>query len=88
MGDSQLVRYIPRRQKRTPIVKLPTAVLASGGMDSCILLANEAEQGVAYPIYVETGIPWEWAEKRMLQDFIAALDNPTRQTRYDALATG
>ena len=53
-----------------------TAVLASGGMDSCILLANEAKNGIAYPIYVETGIPWEWAEKRMLQNFIAALDNP------------
>ena len=54
----------------------PTAVLASGGMDSCILLANVAEQGVAHPIYVETGIPWEWAEKQMLQNFIDALDNP------------
>ena len=53
-----------------------TAVLASGGMDSCILLANEAQKGIAYPIYVETGIPWEWAEKRMLQNFIGALDNP------------
>ncbi len=54
----------------------PTAVLASGGMDSCVLLANVAEHGVAYPIYVETGIPWEWAEKRMLDDFIGAVDNP------------
>ena len=54
----------------------PTAVLASGGMDSCVLLANVAEQGIAHPIYVETGIPWEWAEKRMLDNFIQALDNP------------
>ncbi len=54
----------------------PTAVLASGGMDSSILLANVAEQGIAHPIYVETGIPWEWAEKRILQNFIDALDNP------------
>ena len=54
----------------------PTAVLASGGMDSCILLANTAEQGIAHPIYVETAIPWEWAEKQMLQNFIQALDNP------------
>ncbi len=53
-----------------------TAVLASGGMDSCILLAKEAENGVAHPIYVETGIPWEWAEKRMLNDFIDALNHP------------
>ncbi len=54
----------------------PTAVLASGGMDSCVLLAHVAERGVAHPIYVETGIPWEWAEKRMLDSFIQALNNP------------
>ncbi len=54
----------------------PTAVLASGGMDSAILLANEAETRIVHPIYVETGIPWEWAEMRMLQSFIATLGNP------------
>ena len=57
-------------------MNLPTAVLASGGLDSCVLLANIAEQGIAHPIYVETGIPWEWAEKRTLNNFIQALDNP------------
>ena len=45
-------------------------------MDSSILLANIAEQAIAHPIYVETGIPWEWAEKLMLQNFIDTLDNP------------
>ena len=53
----------------------PTAVLASGGMDSSILLAKEAENSIVHPIYVETGIPWEWAEKKMLRDFIAKLEN-------------
>lgn len=45
-------------------------------MDSCILLANEAKKNVAHPIYVETGIPWEWAEKKMLGHFIDTLDSP------------
>ena len=45
-------------------------------MDSCVLLANVAEKGIAHPIYVETGIPWEWAEKRTLKSFIQAIDNP------------
>ncbi len=58
------------------MMKPPTAVLASGGMDSCVLLAKVAEAGIAYPIYVETGIPWEWAEKQMLQRFIDASGNP------------
>ncbi len=64
------------RDAGASVVNPPTAVLASGGMDSCVLLANVAEHGVAYPIYVETGIPWEWAEKRMLDSFVQALDNP------------
>lgn len=62
--------------ERASIVNLPTAVLASGGMDSCILLADIAQDGIAYPIYVETGIPWEWAEKQALNNFIQAVDNP------------
>ena len=49
-------------------------------MDSCVLLAKVAEQGIAHPIYVETGIPWEWAEKRSLNSFINALDNPNIKT--------
>ena len=64
------------KPERAPIVNPPTAVLASGGMDSCVLLAQIAENGIAHPIYVETGIPWEWAEKRTLKNFIQALENP------------
>lgn len=65
------------KPERAPnVVNPPTAVLASGGMDSCVLLAKVAEKGIAHPIYVETGIPWEWAEKRTLNSFIQALDNP------------
>ena len=62
--------------ERATIVNPPTTVLASGGMDSCVLLAQIAENSIAYPIYVETGIPWEWAEKRTLNNFIQALENP------------
>ena len=76
MGDAELLRNLQGEPERTLVVSQPTAVLASGGMDSCILLANEAKNGVAYPIYVETGIPWEWAEKKMLSHFIDAVDNP------------
>ena len=76
MGDAELLRDLQGEPKRAPVVNQPTAVLASGGMDSCVLLAKEAINGVAHPIYVETGIPWEWAEKRMLRHFIDALDSP------------
>ncbi len=52
-----------------------TAVLTSGGMDSCVLLAMTAMQGRAWPIYVESGMPWEAAELIALDNFIAASGN-------------
>ena len=55
-----------------------TAVLSSGGMDSCVLLAKVATEsdGDVFPIYVETGMLWEKAEQAALQRFIDALGNP------------
>ncbi len=52
---------------------IATAVLTSGGMDSCALLAETARHGEAYPIYVETGMLWERAEQAALDSFIGAL---------------
>ena len=87
MGDAELLCNLQSEPERTPVVSQPTAVLASGGMDSCILLANEAKKGVAYPIYVETGIPWEWAEKKMLNHFINALNTPNIKPITTTLAS-
>lgn len=55
-----------------------TAVLSSGGMDSCVLLAKVASESDSdvFPIYVETGMLWEKAEQLALQRFISALENP------------
>lgn len=52
------------------------AVLASGGIDSSILLADLARDSVVFPIYVSMGLVWEEAEKRALQLFMDALKNP------------
>jgi len=46
---------------RAPAVA--TAVLYSGGLDSAVLLAQEAERAVVLPMYVRTGLAWE-AEER------------------------
>ena len=40
-----------------------TAVLLSGGLDSAVLLAEEAARGEVQPIYVSTGLAWEPAER-------------------------
>jgi len=49
-----------------------TAVLASGGLDSSILLVQLAKQGAAIPVYVRLGHAWEAAELHGLRQFIAA----------------
>jgi len=35
-----------------------TAVLFSGGLDSAVLLADEAARGVVQPVYVSSGLAW------------------------------
>jgi len=52
------------------------AVLASGGLDSAVLLAELASAAQVYPIYVKCGLKWEAEELRALHSFLAALKNP------------
>jgi 7-cyano-7-deazaguanine synthase len=42
-----------------------TAVLFSSGLDSAVLLAHAAQQGVVQPIYVSVGLAWEAEELAM-----------------------
>jgi 7-cyano-7-deazaguanine synthase len=42
------------------------AVLLSGGLDSAVLLAEEAARGPVQPIYVAAGLAWESAERAMV----------------------
>jgi len=49
------------------------AVLASGGLDSSVLIAEMAKTAEAYPIYVKCGLAWEEMELKGLRSFIDAL---------------
>lgn len=49
---------------------MPTAVLLSGGLDSAVLLADEATRDDAQPIYVSVGLAWERAELAMVSAFL------------------
>jgi len=50
-----------------------SAVLLSGGLDSAVLLAEEAAaQAGVQPIYVSVGLAWEAAERAMVERFLAA----------------
>ncbi len=49
------------------------AVLASGGLDSAVLLADLSRRSVVFPVYVRQGLAWESQEQRALQAFLDAL---------------
>ena len=51
-------------------------MLSSGGLDSCVLLAEEAKAAEVYPIYVHCGLAWEEMEREALGVFLRALKNP------------
>jgi len=52
------------------------AVLASGGLDSSVLVADQARNAEVFPIYVQWGLLWEANEREALQTFLAAINNP------------
>jgi 7-cyano-7-deazaguanine synthase len=53
-----------------------TAVLTSGGLDSVVLLAAEAQRHTVQPIYVSCGLAWEPVERESLTRFLAAYRAP------------
>jgi 7-cyano-7-deazaguanine synthase len=54
-------------------------VLASGGVDSAILVANAAAQSQeVYPVYIRFGLAWEHIEEAHLRRFLDALPDRNR----------
>ena len=47
-----------------------TAVLLSGGLDSAVLLAEEAAHHDVQPIYISVGLAWEPAERAMIEGLL------------------
>jgi 7-cyano-7-deazaguanine synthase len=56
------------------------AVLASGGLDSSVLIAQIASDAAVCPIYVRCGFAWEEEEIHALRSFLDALNNPNVQS--------
>lgn len=61
-----------------------TAVLLSGGLDSAVLLADEASRGDVRPVYVSAGLSWEAAEREIVAQL---LDAPPIAGRVGPLAS-
>lgn len=49
------------------------AVLASGGLDSCALLADLSRDWRVHPLYIGFGLVWESEERQALADFLERL---------------
>jgi 7-cyano-7-deazaguanine synthase len=50
---------------------MSTAVLLSGGLDSAVLVAEEAAHADIQPIYVSVGLAWEHSEREIVARFLA-----------------
>jgi 7-cyano-7-deazaguanine synthase len=65
------------RDYRIAPVKRRLAVLASGGLDSSVMLAELADGGrEIFPLYVRAGLAWERHELGALRSFIRRLKAP------------
>lgn len=49
-----------------------TLVLLSGGLDSAVLAAHEAQDAPVQPVYVSVGLAWEQSELTMIARLLAA----------------
>ena len=64
------------------MAELATAVLFSAGLDSAVLVADEARRGRVHPLYVSVGLAWEAAEVAMAERLLSA---PVYDGRVGAL---
>jgi 7-cyano-7-deazaguanine synthase len=62
---------------------MSTLVLLSGGLDSAVLAAHEAQTATVLPVYVSVGLAWESAELAMVDRLLAS---PVFAGRVDPLA--
>jgi 7-cyano-7-deazaguanine synthase len=63
---------------------MESVVLLSGGLDSAVLLAHEAQRARVHPVYVSVGLAWEGAEQAALRALVTA---PVFDERVEPLAT-
>jgi 7-cyano-7-deazaguanine synthase len=62
---------------------MSTLVLLSGGLDSAVLAAHEAQAARVLPVYVSVGLAWEAAEVAMIELLLRA---PSFANRVEPLA--
>jgi 7-cyano-7-deazaguanine synthase len=72
--DNHNARFVMSDYRITPVAGR-VAVLASGGLDSSVMLARYAQKHrEVFPLYIRTGLVWENNELAVLRRFIKALN--------------
>jgi 7-cyano-7-deazaguanine synthase len=72
--DNHNARFVMSDYRITPVAGR-VAVLASGGLDSSVMLARYAQKRrEVFPLYIRTGLVWENNELAVLRRFIKALN--------------
>src|SRR4051812_49976525 len=73
-----MTRATPAADPHAPSGGSPAlAVLASGGLDSAVLLAESlGDHAAVHPLYVRCGLAWEPAELDHLRRFLTAVAAP------------
>ena len=68
---------------------MSTAVLLSGGLDSAVLVADEASAAGAdvHPVYISVGLAWEAAERASVAAFLASAPHCPDHRRAEQLST-
>src|SRR5438270_10952050 len=69
------------RYSASTLARDDVAVLASGGLDSAVLVAELLRNGrVVHPIYVRSGLAWESTEEAHLRRFLDTLTRPAPES--------
>ncbi len=72
--DTHKARFVMSDYRIKPVAGR-VAVLASGGLDSCVMLARYAQKRrEVFPLYIRTGLVWENNELAVLRRFIKAIN--------------
>jgi 7-cyano-7-deazaguanine synthase len=94
MKIAQAIRHVESRTRMATVLSImigwrangegvsvdKIAVLASGGLDSSVLIAQMASDAAVSPIYVRCGFAWEEEEIHALRSFLDALNNANVQS--------
>lgn len=74
----------PWKMSSTHPTDAATLVLLSGGLDSAVLLAHEAQAHDVWPVYVKVGLAWEPLELAIVERLLA---HPALPPRIGALSS-